>query len=132
MDERNPDPAALAARRELIDAGAAARVLGTPTLELAYVAAGRLDGFVGLGLDPRSVMGALLLVEEAGGYVSHAPAAGGIRSDLPIVACAPGIAPALNRASGAWYAEVAAEPRLGRPDPVGTRRHRARARWMFR
>ena len=109
LDERAPDPAGLPVRHELIDAGADARLFGAPALELAQVAAGRLDGFVGLGIDPLGLMGALLLVEEAGGYVSHVPAAGGIRNDLPVVGCAPAIGRELVRINGAWAAETAVE-----------------------
>jgi len=109
LDERAPDPAALPVRHELIDAGTDARLFGVPALDLAQVAAGRLDGFVGLGMDPVGLMGALLLVEEAGGYVSHLPAAGGIRNDLPVVGCAPGISRALEKINGAWAAELAVE-----------------------
>ncbi len=112
LDDRSPDPAALPLRRELIDAGAAARVLGAPALELAHVAAGRLDGFVGLGLDPFGLMGALLLVDEAGGYASRVPAAGGVRGDLSIVGCAPNIARSLNAINDTWNAEVGIEPLL--------------------
>jgi myo-inositol-1(or 4)-monophosphatase len=128
LDERTPDPAALPLRRELIDAGAATRVLGAPTLELAHVAAGRLDGFVGLGFDALNLMGALLLVEEAGGYASHVPAAGAIRSDLPIVGCAPNIARALNAITGAWKPEVGVEPPLETPTSAQGLGHGARAR----
>ena len=109
LDERTPDPAALPVRRELIDAGAAARIFGAPSLELAHVAAGRLDGFVGLGLYPLGVMGALLLVEEAGGHVSHAPSVVSARNHLPIVGCAPDIARPLNAMNEAWNADLIAE-----------------------
>lgn len=109
LDERAPDPAGLPVRHELIDAGADARLFGAPALELAQVAAGRLDGFVGLGMDPLGLMGALLLVEEAGGYVSHVPAAGGIRNDLPVVGCAPAIGRALARINGTWASEISVE-----------------------
>jgi myo-inositol-1(or 4)-monophosphatase len=107
LDEQTSDPAVLPLRRELIDAGAAARVFGAPALELAHVAAGRLDGFVGLGLDPLRLMGALLLVEQAGGYASFVPPADGIRYGLPIVGCAPQIARPLNAINGAWGTETA-------------------------
>jgi myo-inositol-1(or 4)-monophosphatase len=128
VDEREPDPAALPVRRELIDAGADARLLGAPALELAQVAAGRLDGFVGLSLEPLGLMGSLLLVEEAGGYVSHLPAAGGIRNDLPIVGCAPAIGRALDRINGAWVADVAVEFPYEQPTRSRDRmRERARA-----
>ena len=132
LDDRTPDPAALPLRRELIDAGAAARVLGAPALELAHVAAGRLDGFVGLGLDHFGLMGALLLVEEAGGYASPVPAAGGARSHLPLVGCAPPIARPLEAINEAWHGEVGAEAPLAMPTPAqdparGTRARRPSA-----
>ncbi len=131
LDERERDPEALPRRRELIDAGAAARVLGAPALELAHVAAGRLDGFVGLGLAPLRLMGALLLVEEAGGYVSHRPAAGGIRNDLPIVGCATTIARQIEAVNGAWDAEVAVDLGIANSASGRLRRHGARPRWPF-
>jgi myo-inositol-1(or 4)-monophosphatase len=118
LDDRTPDPAALPLRRELIDAGAAARMLGAPALELAHVAAGRLDGFVGLGLDPVGLKGALLLVEEAGGYASQVPAAGGIGNYSPIVGCAANIARSLTAINEAWNAEAGAEP----PASLATKR----------
>jgi myo-inositol-1(or 4)-monophosphatase len=129
VDERNAGAAGQPVRHELIDAAAAARVFGAPALELAQVAAGRLDGYVGLGLEPLRAMGALLMVEEAGGYVSHAPAAGGIRSDLPIVGCAPDIARALNAIDGSWYAERAVELPFEQPAPEAMRHRRGRGAW---
>jgi myo-inositol-1(or 4)-monophosphatase len=121
LDEWQPDPACLAVRHELIDAGASARIMGAPVLELAHVAAGRFDGFVGLHLDPLDLMAGLLLVDEAGGYASHVPAAGGIRVDLPSVGCATGIARALNEINGSWMASYG-EDTL--PETVSPGRHR--------
>lgn len=46
------------------------RRTGSAALELAYVAAGRLDGFWGFGLKPWDIAAAALLVQEAGGLVS--------------------------------------------------------------
>lgn len=46
------------------------RRAGSAALDLAYVAAGRLDGFFELGLKPWDIAAGVLLVEEAGGYVS--------------------------------------------------------------
>ena len=43
---------------------------GAAALDLAYVAAGRLDGFWEFGLQPWDIAAGLLLVREAGGYVS--------------------------------------------------------------
>jgi myo-inositol-1(or 4)-monophosphatase len=47
------------------------RRLGAAALDLAYVAAGRYDGFWEYGLHPWDVAAGLLLVREAGGYISE-------------------------------------------------------------
>jgi myo-inositol-1(or 4)-monophosphatase len=44
---------------------------GAAALDLAYVAAGRFDGFYEEGLRPWDVAAGVLLVEEAGGRVTH-------------------------------------------------------------
>jgi len=46
------------------------RRLGAAALDLAYVAAGRFDGFWEFGLFPWDLAAGLLLVREAGGFVS--------------------------------------------------------------
>ncbi len=46
------------------------RRMGSAALDLAYVAAGRVDGFWELGLQPWDIAAGVLLVEEAGGLVS--------------------------------------------------------------
>ncbi|CAD6511368.1 inositol-1-monophosphatase [Candidatus Profftia tarda] len=46
------------------------RYTGTPALDLAYVAAGRVDGFFALGLKPWNITAGELLVCEAGGLVT--------------------------------------------------------------
>lgn len=46
------------------------RRAGTASLDLAYVAAGRVDGFFEIGLKPWDVAAGALLVREAGGVVS--------------------------------------------------------------
>ena len=48
----------------------AVRRLGSALLDLAYVAAGRLDGFWELALSPWDVVAGSILVEEAGGRVT--------------------------------------------------------------
>ena len=42
--------------------------MGSAALDLAYVAAGRFDGFWEFGLSPWDIAAGLLLVREAGGY----------------------------------------------------------------
>ena len=49
---------------------AGVRRFGAAALDLAYVAAGRLDGFWEFGLSPWDIAAGILLVREAGGYVS--------------------------------------------------------------
>lgn len=43
---------------------------GAAALDLAYVAAGRLDGFWERGLSPWDMVAGIVLVEEAGGRVT--------------------------------------------------------------
>lgn len=49
----------------------AVRRLGSAAIDLAYVAAGRLDGFWEVRLNPWDISGGALLVEEAGGRVTN-------------------------------------------------------------
>ena len=49
---------------------AGVRRAGTASLDLAYVAAGRYDGYWEKGLQPWDVAAGILLVREAGGFVS--------------------------------------------------------------
>jgi len=46
------------------------RRMGAAALDLAYVAAGRLEGFWEFGLSPWDIAAGMLIVREAGGYVS--------------------------------------------------------------
>ena len=46
------------------------RRMGTASLDLAYVAAGRCEGFWETGLQPWDIAAGILLVREAGGYVT--------------------------------------------------------------
>ena len=49
----------------------AVRRLGSAAINLCYVAAGRMDGFWESGLKPWDVAAGVLIVEEAGGRVTH-------------------------------------------------------------
>lgn len=56
--------------RHVMGEAAGLRRLGSASLDLAYVAAGRMDGFWEAELSPWDVAAGLLLIREAGGFVS--------------------------------------------------------------
>lgn len=60
----------LAMFRELTQKTAGIRRPGAASLDLAYVAAGRLDGFWEMGLAPWDMAAGVLMIQEAGGLVS--------------------------------------------------------------
>ena len=59
---------------------------GSAALDLAYVACGRFDGFWEEGLHPWDVAAAVLMIEEAGGRVSHYDGSAFNIFDPPILA----------------------------------------------
>lgn len=59
----------LAMLKDLIVETAGVRRPGSAALDLAYVAAGRLDGFWEMGLKPWDIAAGALLIQEAGGIV---------------------------------------------------------------
>ena len=60
----------LAMLRDLMQNSSGLRRAGAAALDLAYVAAGRLDGFWEIGLAPWDIAAGALLVIEAGGVIS--------------------------------------------------------------
>jgi myo-inositol-1(or 4)-monophosphatase len=54
----------------VLPATSGVRRFGAAALDLAYVAAGRLDGFWEFGLSPWDIAAGMLLVREAGGFVT--------------------------------------------------------------
>ena len=62
---------------------------GAAALDLAWVAAGRMDGFWEMGLSPWDMAGGALLVREAGGMVSDFEAGEGFLESGRIVAANP-------------------------------------------
>ena len=63
-------PRYLALLAEVMERVAGVRRIGPAALDLAYVAAGRFDGFFEFGLSPWDMAAGLLMVKEAGGYVT--------------------------------------------------------------
>ncbi|HEV2547045.1 MAG TPA: inositol monophosphatase family protein [Stellaceae bacterium] len=67
---RGDHGAYLATLGAVMAATSGVRRLGVASLDLAYVAAGRLDGFWEFGLSPWDIAAGIVLVREAGGYVT--------------------------------------------------------------
>jgi myo-inositol-1(or 4)-monophosphatase len=67
---RGDRPTYFATLAAVMGATSGIRRIGAAALDLAYVAAGRFDGFWEFGLSPWDIAAGLLLVREAGGYVS--------------------------------------------------------------
>ena len=70
-------------------ASAGVRRAGSAALDLAYVAAGRYDGFWERGLSAWDVAAGGLIVNEAGGRVTDFEGGNRIVSDRSIIAAAP-------------------------------------------
>jgi myo-inositol-1(or 4)-monophosphatase len=73
------------------------RRFGSAALDLAWVAAGRYDGYWELGIKPWDIAAGLLLVREAGGYATGARD-GDPRETAEIVAANPHLHPKLREA----------------------------------
>ncbi len=74
---------------------AGVRRMGSAALDLAYVAAGRCDGYYEHGLSPWDVAAGILLVREAGGFVTDAHGKKDIFSTGSIIAGNEHVHPAL-------------------------------------
>jgi myo-inositol-1(or 4)-monophosphatase len=70
IGERGDDRVYLRTLAAVMGATAGVRRMGSAALDLAYVAAGRYEGFWEFGLSPWDIAAGVLLVREAGGYVS--------------------------------------------------------------
>jgi myo-inositol-1(or 4)-monophosphatase len=68
---------------------------GSGALGLAYVAAGRRDGYVEHHINAWDCLAGILLVNEAGGYASDFLAGEGLTKGNPLIACAPELKEAL-------------------------------------
>jgi len=73
------------------DSASGLRRQGSAALELAYVAAGRLDGYWQFGLKPWDVAAGALLVREAGGLVGNMKGEDGWLESGDVVAASPKI-----------------------------------------
>lgn len=85
--------------RRVASTGASPTLTGSGALALAYVAAGRVDGFVEHHIYPWDCLAGIVLVSEAGGYVSDFLSGEGLAKGAPLIACASGIRRALIAAA---------------------------------
>jgi myo-inositol-1(or 4)-monophosphatase len=72
--------------RHVMGEVAGVRRFGSASLDLAYVAAGRLDGFWEMGLAPWDMAAGLILIREAGGFVSDFKGGNDMMDDGSVVA----------------------------------------------
>lgn len=93
-DQRHLD-AYLQMFRALLRDSAGIRRPGSAALDLAYVAAGRLDGFWEIGLNIWDMAAGVLLVQEAGGLVSDFAGGHDFLGTGNIVAATPKLLPAM-------------------------------------
>jgi len=77
--------------REMADSSVGVRRSGACVLDLAYVAAGRLDGFCGIDLKPWDMAAASLLVLEAGGLIADFDGEQGWMASGNVLAASPKI-----------------------------------------
>ncbi len=80
----------------LMPVTAGVRRYGAAALDLAWVAAGRFDGFWEHGLNPWDVAAGILLVREAGGFVSDLAGGNGMLEGKGIVAANADLLPHLQ------------------------------------
>jgi len=111
--ERSGKAAFRAALEPIMERTAGVRCFGAATLDLAYVAAGRLDGYWEAGLAPWDTAAGIILVREAGGFVTEI---GGGRDPLyrgTILAANDHLHRPLSELLAAPYADTRAQ----RPEP---------------
>lgn len=82
--------------RRLLEAGGMYQRSGSGALMLAYVAAGRLLGYLEAHINAWDCLAGILLVEEAGGWTNDFLANDGLLHGNPVLAAAPGVADALR------------------------------------
>ena len=85
---------------------------GSGALGMAYVAAGRIDGYAELHINAWDTLAGIVLVEEAGGWTNDFLANDGLHRGNPILGCTPALRNALVAATGIGVKDAS---RLGCP-----------------
>ncbi len=84
----------------VVATGAGISRSGSGALGLAYVAAGRSDGYAELHINAWDALAGILLVAEAGGWVNDYLADDGLRNGNPLLAATPALSAILRHATG--------------------------------
>jgi len=103
-------PAYLQTLEQFASRTAGIRRAGAAALDLAYVAAGRLDGFWEIGLQPWDIAAGALLVQEAGGLISDFDGGNDWMENGRIVAANPKCLKAMLQVIRPALGSAAAEP----------------------
>ncbi len=109
---RRPARAYAALLERILGTGAVFLRAGSGALGLAYVADGRTHGYCELHINSWDVAAGLLLVTEAGGWVSDFWAGEGLAHGNPVLACTPQMREALVAATGVGQANEQLERRM--------------------
>ena len=118
----------LAMLKTLSSAPAQIRRGGAAALDLAYVAAGRLDGFWEAGLAPWDIAAGALLVQEAGGIVAEPDGGDDYLRSGEVAAANPKVLRAMLKAIGPQPPErQAGDGRRAASRPAGRRAARPRS-----
>jgi myo-inositol-1(or 4)-monophosphatase len=88
-------PQYLAAFERFVRTTSGLRRAGSASLDLAYTACGRYDGFFEIGLFPWDLAGGCVLVTEAGGRVTDAAGGGDVLGSGSVIAAGRGLHPAM-------------------------------------
>lgn len=103
---RLPLPHYLAMVGRVTETGAGFIRAGSGALGIAYVAAGRVDGYCEIHINSWDSLAGLLMVREAGGWINDFLANDGLRRGNPVIACTPGLKQAFVTATGVGIGEV--------------------------
>ena len=87
--------------------------MGSAALELAWLAAGRFDGYFEFGLKPWDIAAGALLVMEAGGLCRRIDGAPLDLAVGDVLACAPGLEGPLVAECRTFLTELGYRPRSG-------------------
>jgi myo-inositol-1(or 4)-monophosphatase len=99
-NNRSGIPGFIALLGKVMGEGAGMIRSGSGALGMAYVAAGRIDGYLEQHINAWDVLAGLILVREAGGYVSDFLAGEGLSKGNPVLACTPELRRVLVEVSG--------------------------------